>query len=191
MVDCKNALQEANGDTQAAIELLRKKGALKAAKKSAERTASEGIVHAYIHANQKVGVLIELQCESDFVARNPEFLELAHDIAMQVAATDPKWVAVEEIPEDAIAEQKRLYALELAEDKKPDDIKQKIMEGKLAKWYEETVLLKQPWVKDDTKTIAQLIEEKVATIGEKMVLARFTRMALSAPPKPAEQDVCI
>ncbi len=178
MVDCKKALEEANGDTEKAIEILRVKGAMKAAKK-ADRETAEGLVEAYIHSNGRVGALIELQCETDFVSRNPEFHALAHEIAMQVAAMTPFYVSPEDIPAGLIEKEKAIYLAELAEDKKPEEIKVKIVEGKLNKWYADVCLLNQPWVKDDSKTIGQLITEKVATIGEKIVVARFSRIELA------------
>ena len=185
IVDCKKALEEANGNTEQAIEILRKKGAAKAAKKSAERETAAGLVEAYVHADGRVGAIVELQCETDFVARNPDFKELAHDVAMQIVAMSPLYVSPEQAPADLVEKEKAMYREELANDSKPDDIKEKIIEGKMKKWYEDTCLLNQPWVKDDSKTIAQLIEEKVATIGEKIVVARFARMELSAEGKTA------
>lgn len=186
IVDCKKALEEAGGDMEKAIEILRKTGALKAAKKNAERQTSEGLIEAYVHSNGKVGALIELQCETDFVARNADFKELAHEIAMQVVAMSPTYVSPDQIPAEAVEKEKAFYLAELAEDKKPEEIKQKILEGKMKKWYEETCLLNQLWVKDDSKTIGQLIESKVATIGEKIVVARFTRLELAAGEQVCE-----
>jgi elongation factor Ts len=184
MVDCKKALEEANGDEEKAIEILRVKGAMKAAKK-ADRSTAEGLVEAYVHANGRVGALVELQCETDFVSRNPEFHALAHEIAMQVAAMMPFYVSPDEIPAGLIEKEKAIYLAELADEKKPEEIKAKIIEGKLAKWYADVCLLNQPWVKDDSKTIGQLITEKVATIGEKIVVARFSRIELA--PKQVEE----
>jgi len=185
IVDCKNALEEADGNVEQAIEVLRKKGAAKAAKKSAERQTAEGLVDAYVHANGSVGAIVEVQCETDFVARNPEFKELVHDIAMQVVAMSPRYVSPEQIPADVVENEKAAFmgADDLAG--KPDDIKEKIVEGKMSKWYQEICLLNQQWIKDDGKTIAQLIDEKIATIGEKIVVARFSRMELSAEGKEA------
>jgi len=185
MVDCKKALEEAGGDMEKAAEILRVKGAAKAAKKSAERETAEGVVHAYVHANGKVGALVELQCETDFVARNPDFQQLAHEIAMQVAAMAPFYVSPEEIPAGIVEKEKAGFLAEVANENKPEEIKAKIVEGKLAKWYADVCLLNQQWVKDDAKTIAQLITEKVATIGEKIVVARFARLELA--PKQVEE----
>lgn len=180
MMDCKRALVAAGGDVEKAIQELKKTGAIKASKKSAERETAEGIVESYIHSNGKVGAMVELQCETDFVARNKEFKELAHEITMQVAATNPEYVSVEDIPGEIIEKMKLGFMAELAKEKKSDDVKAKIIEGKLAKWYEETVLVKQPWVKDDSKKIEDLIQEKIANMGEKIVVARFSRLDVSA-----------
>jgi elongation factor Ts len=180
IVDCKKALEEAGGSAEQAIEILRKKGAAKAAKKSAERQTAEGLVHAYVHSNGKVGAIVELQCETDFVARNSEFTELAHDIAMQIVAMGPLYVSSDDVPSDIAKKEKAIYIAELENDSKPEDVKQKIIEGKMNKWYQDICLMNQPWIKDDTKTIAQLVEEKIATIGEKIVVARFEKIELSA-----------
>jgi elongation factor Ts len=186
MVECKKALEAANGDLQGAVEVLKKSGALKAAKKSAERSTAEGIVHAYIHSNNKIGALIEIQCETDFVARTDDFQTLAHDIAMQVVATDPAFVSPETIPAGEVEKVRAEFMAEIANDKKPDDIKAKIIDGRMNKWFAEVTLMKQLWVKDDTKTIEQLVNEKIATIGEKIVVARFCRFQLSAEPRVEE-----
>jgi elongation factor Ts len=186
MVECKKALVEAGGDMDKAIEVLKKSGALKAAKKSAERSTAEGIIHAYIHSNGKVGAMVELQCESDFVARTEDFQTLAHDIAMQVVATDPAFVSPETIPSGEVEKVRAEFTAELENDKKPDDIKAKIIDGRMNKWFAEVTLMNQLWVKDDTKTIAQLVNEKIATIGEKIVVARFCRFQLSAEPRVEE-----
>ncbi len=186
IVDCKKALEEAGGDVKKAVEVLRKTGALKAAKKNAERQTAEGLIEAYVHSNGKVGALIELQCETDFVARNADFKELGHEIAMQIVAMSPIYVSPDHVPAEIVEKQKADFLAELAEDKKPEDIKQKIIEGKMKKWYEENCLLNQLWVKDDSKTIGQLIEGKVATIGEKIVVARFTRLELATGERVCE-----
>ena len=179
MVDCKKALEEAGGDAERAIEVLRKKGAMKAAKKSAERETAEGLIGSYVHSNGKVGALVELQCETDFVARNPEFKELAYDIAMHIVAMNPLYVSPETIPAEVVSKEIERFREEVAQERKPDDIKEKIIEGKLNKWKEDVCLLHQVWVKDDNKTIAQLIDGKIATIGEKIIVARFARLELS------------
>jgi elongation factor Ts len=180
MVDCKNALTEANGDMDGAIEILKKKGAIKAAKKSAERTANEGLIVSYVHHNGKLAALLELACETDFVARNEEFKQLANDLALQVAAMDPQFVSPETIPAADLEKKKAEFAAELEGDKKPEDIKQKIVEGKLNKWYSEVCLMKQSFIKDDTKTIEQMVNELVAKIGEKIVPTRFQRFQMAA-----------
>lgn len=178
VVDAKNALDEAGGDMEKAIEVLKKKGALKAAKKSSERTTSEGVVASYIHHTKKLGALVELQCETDFVARNEEFIQLANDLAMQVAAIDPLFISPETIPANELEKQTEIFKAEMAEEKKPDDIKAKIIEGKLNKWYTEVCLLKQPFFKNEDTTVEALINEKIAKIGEKIIVSRFTRYSM-------------
>lgn len=181
IVDCKNALTEANGDMEKAIEVLKKKGAIKAAKKSAERTATEGMLATYVHHNGKLAAIVELACETDFVARNEEFRALANDLALQVAAMDPMYVSPEAIPAEEVEKKKAEYMAEMANDKKPEDIKAKIIEGKLNKWYSEVCLTKQSFIKDEDKTVEQLVNELVAKIGEKIVPTRFARMQMAAP----------
>lgn len=181
MVDCKSALDEASGDIERAIDVLKKKGAIKAAKKQAERTASEGLIATYVHHNGKLAAMIELACETDFVARTEDFKVLADELALQVAAMDPMYVSPETIPAEEVEKKRAEFLAELAEDKKPEDIKQKIVEGKLNKWYSDVCLTKQTLIKDDTKTVEQLVNEKVAKIGEKIVPTRFYRMQMAAP----------
>jgi elongation factor Ts len=175
IVDAKNALEEAGGDIAKAIEILKKKGAAKAAKKTSERTTSEGIVAAYIHHTKKLGAMVEIQSETDFVARNEEFRTFADDIAMQVAAIDPLYLSPATIPENVLEKQREIFKEEMAGENKPDEIKAKIIEGKLAKWYSEVCLLKQPFFRDEDKTVEDLLNEKIAKIGEKIVIARFVR----------------
>ncbi|MDO8584398.1 MAG: translation elongation factor Ts [bacterium] len=181
MVDCKKALEEANGNIDAAIDVLKKKGAIKAAKKQAERTATEGLVVSYIHHNGKLGAMLELACETDFVARNEEFIALANDLALQVAAMDPQFVSPETVPVEIMEKKKQEFLAELASDSKPEEIKQKIVEGKLNKWLTDVCLTKQSFIKDETKTIEQMITELTAKIGEKIVPTRFVRMQMQAP----------
>ncbi len=181
MVDCKNALDEAAGDMDKAIEVLKKKGAIKAAKKSAERQATEGLVATYVHHNGKLAAMVELACETDFVARTDEFKSLAQDLALQVAAMDPMYVSPEMIPVEEVEKKRNEFLAELAEDKKPEEIKQKIVEGKLNKWYSEVCLTKQSFIKDEDKTIEQILNEKIAKIGEKIAPTRFMRMQMAAP----------
>lgn len=180
IVDCKQALEEAGGDADKAIENLKKKGAIKAAKKSAERTASEGIIASYVHHNGKLAAMLELACETDFVARNEAFRALAQDLALQVAALDPQYVSPETIPTEILEKKKQELLEELANDSKPEDIKQKIVEGKLNKWYSEVCLTKQSLIKDEDKTVEQLITETIAKTGEKIVPTRFVRMQMAA-----------
>src|SRR3989338_6664101 len=156
--DCKAALDEAGNDLQKAVEILRKKGAVKAAKKIAERTTHEGIVDSYIHATGKVGVLIQVGCETDFVASNADFRALVHDLAIQVAGANAQYIRPEDVPAEIIEKEKEIYREQLATEKKPEAMQDKIIEGKLAKFYQETCLLKQSFIKDDSITIEQLIE---------------------------------
>jgi elongation factor Ts len=178
MMDAKSALEEAGGDMAKATEILKKKGAAKAAKKTSERTTSEGIVASYIHHTKKLGALVEVQSETDFVARNEEFQEFANDIAMQVAAIDPLYLSPETIPAEVLEKQREIFTAEMAGENKPDDIKAKIVEGKLGKWYSEVCLMKQPFFRDEDKTVEDLLTEKIAKIGEKIVIARFVRYNL-------------
>ncbi|MDD4994869.1 MAG: translation elongation factor Ts [Patescibacteria group bacterium] len=178
MLDCKKALDEAAGDIDEAVKILKKKGQIKAAKKSAERVTKEGIVHAYTHANGKVGAMIEILCETDFVARNEIFKELAHDIAMQVAATEPLYLKPENIPAEILEKQKEMYREELVAEGKPEAIMDKIMEGKLAKYYSEVCLMNQVFIKDEDKTIADLINDRIVTLGEKVEIRRFCRISI-------------
>lgn len=173
IVDCKRALEEANGDLAKAQDVLRKKGQLKAAKKQAEREAKEGVIAAYIHANKKVGVLVELNCETDFVARNEEFQQLAYEIAMHIAASDPRYVKPEEVPAEVLAHEREM-ALSGLKIGKPE-MTEKIVEGKLKKFYEEMCLLNQPYIRDENMTVADLISAKVAKTGEKISVKRFVR----------------
>lgn len=175
MVDCKMALEEAAGDMEKAIEILRKKGAAKAAKKSAERTASEGIVATYLHHTKKLAAMVEVQCETDFVGRGEDFQNFANDVAMQVAAMNPEFVSPETIPAEAVEKQRVFFTEEMAGENKPEDIKAKIVEGKLNKWYADACLTKQQFFKDETKTIEQYMTEISAKTGEKIAISRFVR----------------
>lgn len=182
IVDCKQALEEAGGDMEKAIEVLKKKGALKAAKKSAERSTAEGIIATYLHHNRKLAAMVELQCETDFVARNTDFIALANDIAMQVAAINPEFVSPETVPADVIAKQREIFMAEIALENKPEDIRAKIVEGKVQKWYAEVCLTKQSFFKDEEKTIEELVNEHIAKIGEKIVIVRLARFEMSPAP---------
>ncbi|MFZ2803712.1 MAG: translation elongation factor Ts [Patescibacteria group bacterium] len=179
IVDSKNALEEAGGDMDKAIEILKKKGALKAAKKSAERTTAEGVIASYLHHNKRLASIVEVQCETDFVARNEEFIAFANDVAMQVAAMNPEYVSPDSIPTEFLSKQREIFTADLAEDKKPDEIKAKIIEGKLQKWYSDVCLTKQAFFKNEDQTIEDLVNEKIAKIGEKIVIARFTRFEMA------------
>jgi elongation factor Ts len=174
IVDCKKALQEAGGDMEKAVEILRKKGAAKAAKK-AERATAEGAVFSYIHGGGKVGVLVELNCETDFVARNETFKELGHEIAMQIAAMAPEYVSKEEVPEEVVAKEREVLREQALAEGKPEHIVEKIVEGRLAKFYSEKCLLEQPWIKDDSKTIKELITDYITKLGENIKVRRFAR----------------
>ncbi len=174
MMDCKKALIEANGDEERAVEILRKKGVASASKKAA-RTAAQGLVASYIHSNGKVGVLLEVACESDFVAKNSDFQAFVHDICMHIAASSPVCISRDQVPAEMV-EKERAFAMEqLAEDKKPEAIKEKIVQGKLDKYISTLCLLEQPFVKDDKRTVGELLTEKIATIGEKIEFKRFAR----------------
>lgn len=175
--DCKKALEEADGNIEKAIDILRKKGLAIAAKR-AGKEAKEGIVEAYIHANKKIGVLVEVNCETDFVARTPEFQEFAHNVAMQVAATNPVCVSREEMPQEILEREKKLFEEQLREQGKPENVIPKILEGKLEKFYKETVLLEQPYIKNPEITIQDLLNELIAKTGEKIVIRRFARFQI-------------
>ena len=175
MMDCKKALQESNGDLDKAIEILRVKGQAQAAKRG-ERVASEGVVQSYIHATGKIGVLVEVNCETDFVARNDDFQEFARDVALHIAAANPQWVSEEDVPEDVRQAELRIYE-EQAQDK-PEQARPKIVEGRWRKWLEENVLLNQEHVNKDKhggKTIEELRAETASKTGENVVIRRFTR----------------
>lgn len=181
VVDCKSALEEGGGDMEKAIEVLKKKGAIKAAKKSAEREATEGLIVSYVHHNGKLAALLELSCETDFVARTDDFKSLAMDLALQVAAMDPQYVSPETIPAEEVEKKRQEFMAEMADDKKPEDIKVKIIEGKLNKWYSDVCLTKQAFIKDEDQTIEQILSQKIAKIGEKIAPVRFSRMQMATP----------
>jgi elongation factor Ts len=174
MMDCKQALTQSNGDLEAAIVWLRKRGVSVAAKK-ATRVTSEGSVAHYIHAGGKIGVLVEVNCESDFVARTEDFKELVHDIAMHIAASDPKFVRKEDVTPEAFEREKDIYRAQAIASGKPPHIAEKMVEGKMAKFYEEVCLLDQPFIKDQTISIAQLIAAKIGKLGENIAVRRFAR----------------
>lgn len=180
MGDCLKALQEAKGEIEDAFVVLRKRGMASAAKK-ASRSTNEGAVGTYIHAGGKIGVLLELNCESDFVARTPDFQELLRDIAMHIAATDPRYVRREDVTEEDIAREKDVYRAQAAASGKPANIIEKMLEGKMSKFYEEVCLLDQPFIKEQTQTIAQIIASKVAKLGENISVRRFARFKVGDP----------
>lgn len=175
MMDCKKALQNTNGDEKKAISWLREKGLSKAKKKS-DKIASEGFIGSYIHMNGKIGVLVELNCETDFVAKNEKFKELAKNISMQVAAASPVCVSPEQLPEEMLEEEKALYKKQAEQEGKPDHVVEKIVQGRVKKYYKEVCLLEQPYIRDDSITIQDLINEMIAVLGEKIEINRFVRM---------------
>ncbi len=179
MMECKKALVESNGNFDQAVEALRKSGIAKAEKR-AERGATEGLVESYIHPGNRVGVLIEVNCETDFVARTPEFAELVRNLAMQAAAAGAEFVRREEVPADRMEREKRIYAAQLEQQGKPAAMIDKIVEGKLGKFYEEICLLEQPYIKDDKIKVADLVKSASAKTGENIVVRRFSRFRLGA-----------
>ncbi len=193
MGDCLKALQEAKGDMEEAFVVLRKRGMASAAKK-ASRTTNEGAVGTYIHAGGKIGVLIELNCESDFVARTEDFQELLRDIAMHIAATDPRFVARDEVPQSELDREKEVFLAQPAMKGKPESVVGKILEGKMSKFYEEFCLLDQPFIKEASQTIQQLVASKIAKLGENISVRRFARFKVGAPDwtvaqtKPAAEE---
>jgi len=174
---CKEALQEADGDLEDAKEILKKKGQEIAEKKS-ERATKQGIIESYIHSNKKVGAMVKLTCETDFVARSDKFKKLAHELCMQVAAEEPKFLTKEDIPEDFLDGERKIYKEQVEDSGKPDDIKQEIVEGKLNKYKEEVSLMSQEWIRDNNKTISELIDEYVAKLGENIELEEFSRFEI-------------
>jgi elongation factor Ts len=174
MMDCKKALVESKGDMARAEEILKEKGLVQALKK-ASRAAKEGMIHSYIHPGSKVGVLLEVNCETDFVARNEMFKNLVHDIALHIAALAPLYISKEDVPNDVLDKERELYKKQALNEGKPENIVEKIAEGKLKKYYEENCLLEQLFVKDSDKNIGDLVKENIAKIGENIVIKRFVR----------------
>jgi len=193
MMDCRNALTEAKGNMEEAVVVLRKRGMASAAKK-ASRTASEGAVGTYIHAGGKIGVLIEINCESDFVARTEDFQELLKDIAMHIAATDPRYIRKEDVTAQDMEREKEIYRAQAEQTGKPAPVIEKIVEGKMSKFYEEVCLLEQPFIKEQSVTISQLIAQKVGKLGENLMVRRFARFKVGdanwtvAQIKPAADE---
>lgn len=196
MMDCKQALSESKGDIEQAIVHLRKKGIATAAKKAA-RVTGEGAVASYIHAGGKIGVLVEVNCESDFVARTEDFQNLVHDIAMHIAASDPKFIRKEDVTPEAFAREKEIYRAQAAATGKPPHVVDKIVEGKMVKFYEEVCLYDQPFIKEQTISVAQLIASRIGKLGENISVRRFARfkvgdagetMAASHPPAAESRE---
>ena len=177
IMDCKNALGEADGDIQKAIDFLRKKGLAKAAKR-AGRSTSEGVIYSYIHTGAKLGVLVEINCESDFVAKTDGFIEFAKNIAMHIAAADPTGLVPEDIDSSLIEKEKEIFRAQMLEEGKPEKIIDKIVEGKVEKFYKEICLMSQQYVKDPQKTIDDVLKETIGVIGENIQIKRFTRFQI-------------
>ena len=187
MMDCKNALVECDGDMEKAVDYLREKGIAKAAKK-AGRIAAEGIVDSYIHMGGKVGVLLEVNCETDFVAKGDMFKSIVHDIALHIAASNPQYVTKEEVPADVIEKEKAILRAQALEEGKPEKIVDKMVEGRIKSFYEDNCLLCQKFVKDPDKTIEQLVVEATATIGEKISIRRFVRFEMGEGLQKKEEN---
>jgi elongation factor Ts len=191
MMECKNALTEAGGNEEQAIDILRKRG-LASAKKREGRIAAEGAVGSYIHMGGKVGVLVEVNCETDFVARSEEFQQLIKDIAMHIAAAEPRFVSRDEVTPDALDKEREIARAQAKNDpknaSKPDQVIDKIVEGRLNKFYEEAVLLDQPFVKDPAKTVGELVTEKVGKTGEKITVRRFCRYKMGEGLAKRDED---
>jgi elongation factor Ts len=177
MMNVKKALVEADGDVEKAAEILREKGIAKAAKK-ADRETSEGRVHAYLHSNGKLGAMVEILCETDFVARNEAFVELCNDIAMHVSAADPLYLTREDVPAEMAEKQMEMFRAEMQDQAKPDDVITKIVEGKMNKWFSEVVLMDQSFIKDEDVTIEVFMKEKIASLGENMQIRGFKRFSI-------------
>jgi elongation factor Ts len=180
MMDCKNALVESKGDLEKAVDWLRKRGIAVMGKK-AGRVTKEGSVESYIHAGGKIGVLLEVNCESDFVARTEDFRELTHDIAMHIAASDPKFVRKEDVTPEAYEREKDIYRAQAASTGKPPEVVDRIVEGKMSKFYEEVCLLEQPFIKDQNISVNQLIASKIGKLGENISVRRFVRFKVGEP----------
>jgi len=177
IMECKKALEESGGDIEKAIEVLRKKGYARA-KEKMDRETGEGLIYAYIHLDGKIGVLVEVNCETDFVARNEEFRELAKNIAMQIAAANPKYISTEDVPAEEVEKEKSIIREQLKESKKPAEIIEKIIQGKLSKFFEEVCLLEQPFIRDDKIKVREFIASHIAKFGENIRVRRFARFEL-------------
>lgn len=188
MMDCRKALDETDGNLEKAVEWLRKKG-IASADKKAGRTAAEGIVTSYIHGDGRVGVLLEVNIETDFAAKNEDFREMVRDIAMQIAAMNPSWVRRDEVPEEVIAKERDIAATQMRNEGKPENIIEKIVDGRLEKFYGENVLLEQAFIKDEDKTVEELVKEMVGKIGENIQVRRFARFELGEGIEKKEDDL--
>ncbi|MGI6713408.1 MAG: translation elongation factor Ts [Bacillota bacterium] len=188
MMNCKKALSETNGDIEKAIELLREKGLAAAAKKSG-RIAAEGLIESYIHGFGRIGVLVEVNCETDFVAKTDEFRALCKDIAMQVAASKPEFVSRDEIPQDKIDKEKEILRVQALNEGKPEKVVDKMVEGRIEKYFKEVCLLEQPFIKDPDISIQQLITEKIAKIGENISIRRFARFEVGEGIEKKKDDL--
>ena len=187
IMDCKTALAEAEGDLDKAVKVLRKKGLAKAAKK-AGRIASEGVIESYIHTGARLGVLLEINCETDFASRNDDFRQLARDLAMQVAAAEPHYLKREEVPEEVLAAEREVYSEQARRQGKPEKIIERIVDGRMAKFYSEVCLLEQPFVKDGDLTVGDLVSQATAKFGENIVVKRFVRFKLGESHQGAAKD---
>ncbi len=174
VLDCKKALEATDGDFDKAVEHLREKGVAEAAKRST-READEGLIGSYIHAGSKVGALVEVNCETDFVARTGEFRELAHDLAMQVVAAKPQYLVPDDVPKETLEKEKAIYRVQMADSGKPDHIIDRIVEGKLGKFYEDVCLMEQPFIKETSIQVKDLVQQKNVLLGENIVVRRFVR----------------
>jgi elongation factor Ts len=181
VLDCKKALVACDGNIDKAIDVLREKGLAKAISKSS-REAGDGMIFTYIHAGGKLGVLVELNCETDFVAKTADFQGLGKEIAIQVAATDPSFIRSEDVPADVVEHEKSLYRVQLEAEKKPEQVWEKIIDGKLGAYYKENCLMHQPYIRDESKTIDELIKAMIAKTGENIVVARFARFKIGGKP---------
>lgn len=187
VLDCKKALSEKNGDLEKAVEYLREKG-LAAAAKKAGRISAEGIIEAYIHGGGRIGVLLELNCETDFVAKTPEFKELARDISLQIAASRPEYVKKEDVPEDIIEKEKQILRTQALNEGKPEKVVDKMVEGRIEKFFKEVCLLEQPFIKDTEITVNDLIVAKIAKIGENISVRRFSRYEVGEGLQKKEEN---
>lgn len=186
-MDCKKALEDTNGNIEKAVELLREKG-LAAAAKKAGRIAAEGIVESYIHMGGKIGVMVEVNCETDFVAKTPEFRTFVRDIAMHIAASNPLYLTKEEVPEETITKEREILRAQALNEGKPEKIVERMVEGQIEKYYKEVCLLEQPFVKDTDKSIKDIVSERVSLIGEKIDIRRFTRYEMGEGLQKRQDD---